>query len=149
MTDMTRSIRASGDGSFRSPGTITPHRFDQLDPVGNSDTTDVLFGLLYDPPPQLRNGRAGEGDAELTFVVKDRPSSHPYTIWTPGGHREAVSRETWRIVFKPRWQNVVVPTEARRRVKDAWRQGEDVSAVLDDVHPSAWISAEAGEGTGR
>ncbi len=59
---MTRSIRQTGDGSFRAPATITPHRTSELDLVGTPDLPDPGESALI---------RDGDGLLAVVHHVRD------------------------------------------------------------------------------
>ncbi|WVL99714.1 hypothetical protein [Salinibacter phage 4_17] len=106
---MTQSIRQSGDGSFRAPASITPHRKSELRPVQVPDLPDpgetALIRTGEGLPAAVHHVRDNAGttdrpDYRSTVYVHTRRGTEPHTR---EGAREVFREATaWRPDEKER-----------------------------------------------
>lgn len=111
---MTPSIRASGDGSFRSPATITPHRQSELQLVDTPSlpapgdrtllrTGEGLLGIITHV--RDNGGTLDCPDYRSTYYLHTRRGTEPHTRggieevlkdatrWVPSGEEQAHLRQ--------------------------------------------------------
>lgn len=107
---MTPSIRTSGDGSFRSPATITPHRRSELQLVDTPDLPapgdQALIRTGEGLPGVIAHVRDNRGTMDCpqyqsTYYLHTRRGTEPHTrggieevlkdatSWVPSGEEEA------------------------------------------------------------
>jgi len=132
---MTRSIRQSGDGSFRAPATITPHSHDQLQPVDadTPDRDDLDGETVY-----IELGDYGQRLAYVAFPETRTPYAVVHTAGDFPTPKKWEGRQRFEDVLKPKMKPWSANAQERQLLKMA-RDGA-YDAMADEAGFASPIS---------
>ena len=122
---MTRSIRAAGDGSFRAPATITPHRKGELKLVNaNCPVREELEGdTVY-----IELGDYGQRLAYVAYPETNEPYAVVHTAGDFPTPKKWETKRRFENVIKPRCKTWSANAQERQLLKMARDGAYDTQA---------------------